>query len=270
MVEMILIWVVAPIVLAILSYGLGLIFALITRKELKFYELIVLGFLSIVVLGSLITSSTKWAHLASPIIGLLAIVGITLCRVRYRRYLKFDPLSAAAGALTYLIFSFPLIMYGKPTWAGWVQLDDNASWYAIANRLMSQGHSIPATVLTTYDRVLQVYLGVSAFNYGDANSGQFAYPTGGLIPFGVLAKIVKIDMAWLFQPFLSFCAALIALLFIETLRKRTHSNYLTVLSATFATLASTIFSYVMWGGIKEVILVIPIVFFAMKIFRWWV
>ena len=266
MVEMIVIWVIAPLVLATLSYGLGLIFAIATRKELKFYELIVLGFLAMVVLGSAVTSSAKWAHFAAPITGVLAILGITLCRIRFRHYLKFDRVGAAAGALTYSIFSFPLIMYGKPTWAGWVQLDDSASWYALANRLMSEGHSIPTAVLSTYDRVLQVYLGVSAFNYGDANSGQFAYPTGGLIPFGVLAKIVRIDMAWLFQPFLSFCAALIALLFVESLKNRTISKSLTILGATFATLASTIFSYVMWGGIKEVLLVIPIVFFAMKVF----
>jgi uncharacterized membrane protein len=266
MAEMLLIWIVAPVVLLALCFGLGLLFAVIFKKELKFFELIALGLLTSVVLGSVMTLSTQAAQYTAPLIGLLSALGIAVCLIRYRQYLKFDRLAAGAGAITYTLFSLPVAMYGKPSWAGWVQLDDNSSWYGITNRLLTLGHSVPSPILTTYDRVLQTYLGTSAFNYGAVHDDQFSYPTGALIPFGVLSKIVHLDMAWLFQPFLSFCAALVAMLFVETLRSRLRPKYLVVLGASFAALASTIFSYVMWGGIKEIVLIIPIVLFTLKTF----
>jgi hypothetical protein len=266
MAEMLIIWALVPFGLFLLCFGVGTLIGSIGHPSKNLAQIVVVGFLGTVVVGSLVVLNSNLSKYASALLGLLGVAGLCLAFVKKAWPSKTDSPFALAGTLTYLVFSLPALDYGKPTWAGWVQLDDNSSWYAITNRLMTLGHSIPNPVLTTYDRVLQVYLGGNQFNYGGSNNGQFSYPTGALIPFGAMSKLSRVELAWLFQPYLAFCAALISMLFVLILRRRIQKKSHLIFGAVLASSASTYFSYAMWGGIKEIVLLIPVTYFAITFF----
>lgn len=262
MTEMLIIWLLVPFALLLLCYGIGTVISFATKTSSSIAQVVVIGFLGTVVIGSLIVLDSKIAKFAAPVLGFIGLAGLVLALRKKNWRTDFNSPAAISGALTYVVFSLPGLNYGKPTWAGWVQLDDNSSWYAITNRLLTLGHSIPSPVLTTYDRVIQTYLGGNQFNYAGYNGGQFSYPTGALIPFGTISKLTGVELAWLFQPYLAFGAGLLSMLFALILRNRIQRKSHLILGAVLASSASTYFSYAMWGGIKEIVLVIPITFFA--------
>jgi hypothetical protein len=219
-----------------------------------------LGFLLIAILGSLTTISTLIAPHTSLIIGILALAGLILGYARFRPLIYFDFASIWAGLLTYLGVGLPVIASGNPTWAGWVKLDDPGTFLAITDRLMSVGRTTPELVTSTYSRVIQTI-------FDPVGAGHFSYPVGSFMPFGVTSKISHVEPAWFFQPYMSISAALVAMLFVLILRSYMGNKVLLVLIATGAAMASTIYSYVMWGAIKEIVILIPIVLFAITIFE---
>jgi len=255
MTEMLLIWIAAPLLLLLLSYTFGLAISVIRRKPMNFTIATVLGFLLIAVLGSLLTISSITASYAALIIGLIGGLSLLISLIWFRPYFRMDYLSGAAGLITYIAFGLPVMAYGAPSWAGWVKLDDPATFFAVTNRLMTVGRSVPTLITSTYDRVLQVI-------FDAPGSGHFSYPVGSLIPFGVISRLTKIDGAWLWQPYLSLCAAMVAMLFVLILRTYISNKVILVLVSTLSAMASTVYSYVMWGGVKEIVLVIPLAFFA--------
>ncbi|HUW88352.1 MAG TPA: hypothetical protein VMW30_08275 [Candidatus Paceibacterota bacterium] len=260
MTEMVLVWIVAPIFLLVLSFGVGLLLALFARRPINFVVATALGFLLIAILGSLLTISTFTAPHTALIIGVLSLAGLTLGYARLRSLIHFDFAAMWAGVLTYLAFGLPIIASGTPTWAGWVKLDDPGTFLAITDRLMSVGRTTPEFVTSTYSRVIQTI-------FDPVGAGHFSYPVGSFMPFGVTAKLTRVESAWFFQPYMSISAALVAMLFVYILRSYTSKKTYQVLFATFASLASTIYSYVMWGAIKEIVILIPIVLFALMIFE---
>jgi hypothetical protein len=260
MAEMLLIWILVPLVLVLLSYSFGLSLSVITRKPINFPLATILGFLIIAISGSLLTISSVTAPYAATIIGILGALSFVICLIWFRSHFRMDYVSAVAGLVTYVAYGLPVIAYGAPSWAGWVKLDDPATFLAITNRLMTVGRSVPAVVTSTYDRVLQVILDAPG-------GGHFSYPVGSLIPFGVVSKLTGIESAWLWQPYLSLCAALIAMIFVLILKSHIANKVMVVVASSLAVMASTIYSYVMWGGVKEVVLLIPLTLFAYTFFN---
>lgn len=260
MTEMVLVWLLAPIFLVLLSFGAGLLLVLRGRKSVNFTVVTSLGFLVIAVAGSLLTISTFTAPHTAVIIGVFALFGLVIGIVRLRPLIAVDFASLWAGFFTYLAFGLPIIASGNPTWAGWVKLDDPATFLAITDRLMSVGRTSPDPVLSTYSRVIQTI-------FDPVGAGHFSYPVGSFMPFGVTAKLTRVEGAWFFQPYMALSGALVAMLFVLVLRKFVSRKIPLVLFATFASLASTIYSYVMWGAIKEIVILIPIVLFAFMIFE---
>ncbi|MDP1711190.1 MAG: hypothetical protein Q8K86_01865 [Candidatus Nanopelagicaceae bacterium] len=260
MTQMVLVWLVAPIFLLILSFGVGLLLIFFIRRPINFVVATALGFLVIAILGSLLTISTLIAPHTALIIGILSLTGLILGYARLRQLIHFDLASMWAGVLTYLAFGLPVIASGNPTWAGWVKLDDPGTFLAITDRLMSVGRTTPELVTSTYSRVIQTI-------FDPVGAGHFSYPVGSFMPFGVTAKLTRVESAWFFQPYMSISAALVAMLFVLILRSYMTKKFLLVLIATAAAIASTIYSYVMWGAIKEIVILIPIVLFAITIFE---
>lgn len=258
MAEMVLIWIVAPALLLLLSYGFGLSLSLVTRRPINFTIATSLGFSLIVILGSLLTISPITAPYATFFIALVGVLGLTIGTIWFRSYFRMDYLSGLAGLITYVAFGLPVIAYGQPSWAGWIKLDDPATFLATTNGLMNQGRSIPGVISSTYDRVIQMMF--------DMGNGHFSYPIGSLVPFGVMSKLTGIEMAWLFQPFLSFAAALAAMLFVLVLRAHIANRAVIILMSSLSVMASTIYSYVMWGAIKEVVIIVPLTLFAFTFF----
>ena len=260
MTEMVLLWVIAPAFLVLLSFGVGLLSASIVRKQINFAVTVALGFLVIAILGSLLTISTVTAPHTALVVALLGAVGLGVGFTRMRSLIRFEFASIWAGLLTYILFGLPVIASGSPSWVGWVKLDDPATFLAVTDRLMSVGRTTPDPVTSTYSRVIQTI-------FDPVGAGHFSYPVGSFMPFGVTAKLTGVESAWFFQPYMALSAAIVAMLFVLILRHHISQKIVLVLIGTFAAMASTIYSYVMWGAIKEIVILIPITLFAITIFE---
>ncbi|MBI3429012.1 MAG: hypothetical protein HY050_02930 [Actinobacteria bacterium] len=260
MTEMVLVWIVAPIFLVLLSFGVGLLPASLVRKQINFAVATALGFLVIAIFGSLLTISTVTAPYTAQIIAVLSALGLGVGFIRMRSLIRFEFASIWAGLLTYLAFGSPIIASGAPSWAGWVKLDDPATFLAITDRLMSVGRTTPDPVTSTYSRVIQTI-------FDPVGAGHFSYPVGSFMPFGVTTRLTGIESAWFFQPYMALSAGIVAMLFVLILRRNISRKIALVLIGTFAAMASTIYSYVMWGAIKEIVILIPITLFAITIFE---
>ena len=260
MTEMGIVWVIVPLLLLLLCYGVGLAFSLATRRPTNFTLATVIGFLLMAIIGSVTTISTVTAPYTAITFGLISLAALVIGAVWFRSYIRFDGLPSVAGLLTYIAFSLPTLAYGHPSWAGWIKLDDDSTFLTVTDRLMNVGRTVPMPVLSTSDRVLQTI-------FAPEGSGHFNYPVGSFIPFGVASKLTGVERAWFFQPYLAFSAALVAMLFVLLLKTRLANQALMVTVSTLSVMASTIYSYVMWGGIKEIIIIIPLTLLAFTLFH---
>lgn len=260
MIEMILVWVIVPLLLALLCYGFGLAFSLVTRKPMNFTLATVIGFLLMAILGSVTTISTATAPYTAIAFGVISVAGLIISAVWFGSHYRFDFLPSAAGFITYIAFSLPTVAYGNPSWAGWIKLDDDSSFLAVTDRLMNVGRTVPIPIASTFDRLIQTFFASEA-------SGHFSYPVGTFIPFGVISKLTGIEKAWFYQPYLTFSAALVAMMLVLILRTQIASRTLVVIMASISTMAATIYSYVMWGGVKEIVIIIPLTLFAFALFH---
>lgn len=259
MVEMILAWLLAPALLVLTSYGLGLLLSLTIRKRLTFALAAPMGFLLIVILGSLFTMNASTVPYAAISIEILAVLGFFATAIWFRSYFLFDWPSGLAGICVYFLSGLPVIAYGHPSWAGWVQLDDTASWFAITNRLMTVGQTGINVINSTYERLIQLIFGTTT---GSIAPDNFSYPLGSFLPFGIMSKLTGIERAWLFQPYLALAAGMSAMVLVVIARERISKKWISFVVGTISLLASTIFSYEMWGGIKEIVILIPLLLFA--------
>ncbi len=259
MVEMILVWLLAPAFMVLTSYGLGLLLSWAIRKRLNFALAVPMGFLLIVILGSLLTMNASTVPYVATLIGILSILGFFVSAIWFRSYFLFDWPSGLAGICVYFLSGLPVMAYGHPSWAGWVQLDDTASWFAITNRLMTVGQTGINVINSTYERLMQIIFGTTS---GSIAPDNFSYPLGSFVPFGVMSKMSGIERAWLFQPYLALAAGMSAMVLVVIARERIAKKWITFVVGTLSLLASTIFSYEMWGGIKEIVILLPLLLFA--------
>ena len=124
---------------------------------------------------------------------------------------------------------------------------------------MNVGRTVPDPILSTYDRVLQTI-------FAGGGNGHFNYPVGTFIPFGVITKLTRTEMAWFYQPYLAFAAGLIAMLFVLILRLHFKKSAALIFIGAISVMASTLYSYVMWGAVKEVVIIIPLALFSLTLF----
>lgn len=260
MVEMIIVWVALPLLLVVLCYGFGSAFSLITRKPTGFTLTTLFGFLLMGILGSLTTISKSTAPYTAPVFGGVSLIGLLVTAIWFRSRIRFEVLPSVAGFITYVAFSLPSLGYGRPTWEGWVKLDDNSSFLAVTDRLMNVGRTVPNPIASTFDRLIQTFFASEA-------NGHFSYPVGTFIPFGVVTKLTRVEKAWFYQPYLTLAAAFVAMTFVIILRTRISNHLLLVAFSSVSAIASTIYSYVMWGGVKEIVIIIPLMLFAFTLFQ---
>src|SRR2546422_453829 len=81
----------------------------------------------------------------------------------------------------------PVLLSGKATFAGYIKLDDTATWLAITDRAMSHARDLGGLAPSTYEATLANYLGTG-------------YPIGSFLPWGVGHVLVRQDLLWIFQP----------------------------------------------------------------------
>ena len=245
-----------PIFLIVICLGLGLFIRLILKKEQKLAITIVEGFALLISIGYLLTLTPQFSKLLPNTILAISLLGI-FTNISFLTKIFQQTNQLLVLCVSYIFAAIPAIIYGKVSWAGWVQLDDTATFLAITDRIMNAGQTLTSTLQSTYDRVIHVVLGNSFFgSYSSGTNEQsFRYPIGSLIPIGTSAKLLGIDYAWIYLPNLFVCIALTAALFYNVFSFYFKKRWQIFCAALFAAQASTFYSYALWGGIKELTLV---------------
>lgn len=235
-------WVVFPLVLAALCLGLSRLVHWATRTSTHILLDLPLGFAALVVVGQLATGFEASARFTVWIVLVAAAVGLVLSPIDWREWFSVSRRPLAFAAVTYLIYLSPVIMSAKATFVGWIKLDDASTFIAFADQLLTAGRTTAGLPQSTFEAALQ-------YNF------DRGYPMGAFVPFGVVAQILHIDMAWIYQPYIAFLAAMITLTFIVVLRRFVNSPLQRGIFAVGATCSSLLVGYAWWGGVKELTLV---------------
>ena len=153
------------------------------------------GFTLVVLAPQFATLSDATAELSGPLVVVLAVIGLLLS-LPWRWRPSLAPIAAALA--TFAVFAAPIVLSGQATFAGYIKLDDTATYFAMTDRVMEHGRSLAGLAPSTYEATLATTLALG-------------YPTGSLMPLGVGHQLLAYDIAWLYQPYLAFMAMLLAL-----------------------------------------------------------
>ncbi len=234
---MIAAWVLFPALLLVIVAGCGLLLEWLARIRLPGALLVPAGMATVIVAGQLTTATDATAELTVPLVCALAAAGLLLSsRWRVERP---DPWPVAAAVGVALIYGAPVLLSGDPSFAGFIRLDDTATWLTLTDRVMEHGHNLEGLTPSTYEATL-------AFNLGDG------YPVGVFIPLGVGAALTGTDVGWLIQPYMSVLAACLALCLWEITAPLVASRPLRAAVAAIGAAPALLVGYVQWGGVKEV------------------
>ncbi|MFL5870073.1 MAG: hypothetical protein ACJ75R_03270 [Solirubrobacterales bacterium] len=237
MADLLLSWVAWPLVLVLVCAGCGLLVRSITRDRIDPPLVPVVGLAAAIVVGEFLTVAGATAPLTMPVIVGLAVVGLALT-IR-RRPGWPHPWPFVAGAVTFAILAAPIVLSGQATVAGFIKLDDTASWLAFTDRVMDHGRDLDGLPWSTYEATLRL-------NVGDG------YPIGAFIPLGVGSKLLATDPAWLIQPYMATLGALLSLGLWSLATPLAASSRLRALAAAIGSVSALLVGYYLWGGLKEI------------------
>ena len=176
------------------------------------------------------------ARLGAPLLLGLGAVGFGLALGFRAETPRFDPWAAAAAVGAYLSYAAPTVLSGRATFDGYIKLDDTATYLAMIDRVATRGHDLSGLAPSTYEATLNTSL-------------AFGYPVGSFAPLGNVQQLVGIDTAWLWQPYLTFMAALLALALYGLAAPLVPSRPLRAALALVAAQPAILFGYALWGGI---------------------
>jgi len=193
------------------------------------------GLTVVILAGQFATLTDATAELAGPLVVGLAAAGLLLS-APWRARPDLWAYGAAVGV--FAVFAAPIVLSGEATFAGYIKLDDTATYFAMTDRVMEHGRSLAGLAPSTYEATLGTTVSIG-------------YPTGSLMPLGIGHQLLSYDIAWLFQPYLTVLAALLALALYAVLSRLIPSRPLRAVAVFVAAQPAILFGYALWGGIKE-------------------
>jgi hypothetical protein len=231
-------WIVLPLLLALLSLGCGLLVEVAAGVELPLALVVPTGFAAVVVASQFPPLAAASATAAAPLVVALAIVGFGLSGARLRTLFSGWPLGAAAAVFG--SYAAPVALSGAATFAGYIKLDDTATYLAMLDRVESHGRGVAGLAPSTYEATL-------------ATSLDYGYPLGSFTPLGVLQRLLNVDAAWLWQPYLAVLGAFLALALYALMKPVIASRPVRAAAAFVAAQPAILYGYALWGGIKELV-----------------
>ena len=190
-------WLVFPLALGALSLGCGALVARLAGLRAGPELLLPLGYATIVVAAGFVTWVPGTARLALPVVVGLAAAGLA-ASWRLERVSRSDVAALVAAGCVFLAYGLPVLASGEASFTGYISLDDTATWLALTDRTLEEGRSVDGLAPSSYEATLATNLGGG-------------YPVGAFLPLGIGAELVGEDVAWVFQPYIAFVAALLAL-----------------------------------------------------------
>jgi hypothetical protein len=236
--DLLLCWLIAPAGLLLAVVGLSLLVERLTGFVVPWAVRPALGLATAIVIAQFGTATDATAGLTLPLTLVLAVLGLVLGR-RVPEQRPGAAEAVVAGGVFFL-YALPFIVLGEATLAGYIKLDDTATWLAITDHVFEFGRGLGDLAPSTHQQVLVDYLGGS-------------YPIGGFVPAALMSEISRQDIAFTMQPSMAFAAAAMALLLFELARRLVCGASLAAAVAIFASLASLLVGYYFWGGIKELV-----------------
>jgi hypothetical protein len=249
---LVLCWIVFPLVLGALAIGCGLLVRELAGGGVSGELVLPLGLAMLIVVADLAMLTGATAQLAAPGVIGFAVAGFGLARPW--RHARVDAAGLTAAAAVFVTFAAPVVLSGEATFAGYIKLDDTASWLALTDRALEHGRSLDGLAPSSYEATLDFYL-------------AGGYPLGSLLPLGIGARLVGQDVAWVFQPYLAFLAAMLALALSAIARPAIASWRLRAVAAVIAAQPALLFAYSLWGGVKEVAAAALLTLVAALVFR---
>jgi hypothetical protein len=189
----------------------------------------------VILAGELATLTGATAELAAPLAAGLAIVGLLLGPIRWSRP---DLWALGTAIAVFAVFAAPVVLSGEATFAGYIKLDDTATYFAMADHVMDHARDLAGLAPSTYEATLATTLAVG-------------YPTGVVMPIGIGHVLIGYDLAWIFQPYIAFLAAMLALSLYALLGPLVPLRPLRAFAAFVSAQPAILFGYSLWGGIKE-------------------
>ena len=232
---MLVAWLAFPLLLAGLSFGCGRLLEAASGARLPPGLVVPGGFTVVVVAAQFATLWDATAELAGPFVCVLAAAGLVFA---WRWRAPPDPWLIGVGLAVFFAFAAPVLLSGQATFAGYIKLDDTATYFAMTDRVMEHARDLSGLQLSSYLRTLETTIALG-------------YPTGSLMPFGIAHQLLAYDIAWLYQPYLAFLGALVSLSVYELLRPLIRAPLLAA-AAFLAAQPAILYGYSLWGGIKEV------------------
>ena len=237
-------WLAFPAVLAVLAIGWGLLLEALAGRALPAALLPGAGFAALVVAVEIPgLASGSAARLATPVAVAGAVAGIVIwaggagprARDRIGRPAAWP---AVAALVAFALYAAPVVLTGEPAIAGYIRLDDSATFIALADHALEHGRDTTGLTPSTHDVLVRAFAG------GD-------YPVGALLPLAIGGKLTGQDLAWLLGPYLAFLAALLAAALDCVLAPAIGRRWLRAAVAVVASASALLFGYALWGGLKE-------------------
>jgi len=230
-------WLLFPLALLILACGCGLLLERAGGRRLPGALVVPAGLALILALANLITFTERLAGLTLPVIALVALAGLVLGRSRLRIG-HLDRWAIAVAVGVFAVYGAPALLSGDPTFSGSLQLPDTGNQLTLAERVSDAGPSYESLPPSSYQLTLRKYL-----------SSQ--YPVAAQAALGALAPVGLLELAWLYQPFLSFMAAMTALALYGLLAPWIARRSLRAGAAFLAAQPALAVSFALQGSIKE-------------------
>jgi hypothetical protein len=225
-----------PLVLALLSAGAGLLVERLAGVRLRTSLLLPCGFALIVAVTTVATLSGSTAALATPAVVVIAAAGL-LAGVR-RRPWPVSWVGVAAVVGVFVVASAPTVLTGDATFAGYTQLDDISTFLAFASRAIGHGRDLAGLQPSTYEATLAV----------NFRSG---YPLGSFVPLSAARPLVGQDLAWLWQPYLTYILCMLALSVWALASEAIRAVRLRAAAVFLAAQPALLYAYALQGGVKE-------------------
>ena len=236
-------WVLFPLVLLLASAGCGLLVRKLAAGELSTLLVAPVGFALVVAICAFCTSYEWLAPAAGPIVVLITLLGLALAaRGRSGPLPRPKPgpwiWPALAALIAFAAIGGPVFLTGGVGWTGYTRIVDIAFQMDFAQHLAEAGRALPPNGNSSFYIVASKLIGIG-------------YPGGAQATLGAMAKLLHADVAWCYQAFLAFTAAMGALAIFSTLGRVTRNPLLRCVGAAVAIQPNILYGYALEAGIKE-------------------